>query len=254
MVRRKRNGVMTYCFQLDGTICTEEEFFPDAKPYLYMIDHINKLYEQGHVIKIYSTRSKAGGKDWSNYNKIWLKDWEVKYHELINEGIPDCDRLISTNAQNTQALRNELVPQPPPEQRTGFVCSCFDLLHAGHFIMLKDARSKCDKLIAGLQTDPTIDRPEKNKPIQSLEERRESLSACKYVDEIRLYDTEKSLIELLLTVKPDIRVLGTDWEGKEYTGKGIAKEEYFHDRSTHSYSSSNLRKRIYEKEKEKNEN
>jgi len=241
---------MTYCFELDGTICTREKFFPDAKPYLLIVNYINELYSKGHIIKIYSTRSTKGGKDWRKHTIFWLKDWKVKHHELIDH-MPDCDILVSTKALSTKHLRDKLFPPPP---KIGFVCSCFDLLHAGHLIMLKDAKSKCDKLIAGLQTDPTLDRSEKNNPIQSLDERREALLACRYVDEIELYDTEKSLIELLLKIKPDIRILGSDWKGKEYTGKGIAKEEYFHDRSAHSYSSTSLRKRIYELEKQKNEN
>ena len=79
--------------------------------------------------------------------------------------------------------------------KVGFTCSCFDLLHAGHILMLKDAKAQCDKLIVGLQTDPTIDRPEKNKPIQSYEERYIQLEAVKYVDEIIKYDTEEDYIK-----------------------------------------------------------
>ena len=82
-------------------------------------------------------------------------------------------------------------------KKLGFTCSCFDLLHTGHIIMLKDAKEQCDYLIVGLQTDPTIDRPEKNKPIQSLKERKIQLEAVKYVDDIFVYDTEESLIDLL---------------------------------------------------------
>ena len=89
----------------------------------------------------------------------------------------------------------------------GFTCSAFDLLHAGHIIMLKDAKRQCDYLIAGLQTDPTIDRKEKNKPIQSLEERKIQLQAVKYIDEIIIYSSEKELYELIKKINPDIRIL-----------------------------------------------
>ena len=129
----------------------------------------------------------------------------------------------------------------------GFTCSCFDLLHAGHLIMLKDAKSKCDKLIVGLQTDPSIDRKEKNKPIQSLEERKIQLEAVKYVDEIITYETELDLKKLLDELDPDIRILGSDWKGKPFTGYSLHIPIYFHERK-HEYSTSALRRKIYKEE------
>ena len=126
----------------------------------------------------------------------------------------------------------------------GFTCSCFDLLHAGHILMLKDARQYCDKLIVGLQTDPTIDRPDtKNKPIQSFEERRIQLEAVRYVDEIFTYDTEEKLYKKLLYIKPDVRILGSDYIGKSFTGDDLDIEIYYHERK-HNYSSTNLRQNI----------
>jgi len=127
----------------------------------------------------------------------------------------------------------------------GFTCSCFDLLHAGHIIMLQYAKVRCDKLIVGLQIDPTIDRPEKNKPIQSLEERRIQLEAVKYVDEIFTYDTEKDLYKKLLDIKPDVRILGSDYNipDKKFTGDDLDIKIYYHDRN-HNYSTTNLRKKI----------
>ena len=125
----------------------------------------------------------------------------------------------------------------------GFTCSCFDLLHAGHIIMLQYAKARCDKLIVGLQTDPTIDRPEKNKPIQSLEERRIQLEAVRYVDEVFTYDTEKDLYKKLLDIKPDVRILGSDYIGKSFTGDDLDIKIYYHDRN-HNYSTTNLRKKI----------
>ena len=124
----------------------------------------------------------------------------------------------------------------------GFTCSCFDLLHAGHIIMLQYAKARCDKLIVGLQTDPT-DRPEKNKPIQSLEERRIQLEAVKYVDKIFTYNTEEELYKKLLEIKPDVRILGSDYIGKSFTGDDLDIKIYYHDRN-HNYSTTNLRKKI----------
>jgi glycerol-3-phosphate cytidylyltransferase len=129
----------------------------------------------------------------------------------------------------------------------GFTCSCFDLLHAGHILMLKDAKDQCDYLIVGLQTDPTIDRPNiKNSPVQSLEERKIQLEAVKYIDEIIVYETEQELYELLRKIKPNIRILGSDYIDKKFTGDDLKIEIYYHVRK-HSYSSTNLRKLIKNK-------
>jgi len=133
-------------------------------------------------------------------------------------------------------------------KKIGFTCSCFDLLHTGHCIMLKDAKENCDVLIVGLQTDPTIDRPEKNKPIQTFEERKIMIESIKYVDEVITYYTEKDLYDLLVLLKPDVRIIGSDWFNKKYTGCELPITMYWHQR-THSWSTSGLRKRVYEREK-----
>ena len=126
----------------------------------------------------------------------------------------------------------------------GFTCSCFDLLHAGHILMLQDAKRQCDKLIVGLQTDPTIDRPDtKNKPIQSLEERQIQLEAVKYISEVFTYDTEEDLYKKLLDINPDVRILGSDYIGKSFTGDDLDIEIYYHERK-HNYSTTNLRGKI----------
>jgi glycerol-3-phosphate cytidylyltransferase len=127
--------------------------------------------------------------------------------------------------------------------RVGFTCSCFDLFHAGHILMLKEARQHCDYLIVGLQTDPTIDRPQKNKPIQSVFERFVQLEACKYVDEIVVYATEKDLLDILLSYPIDIRIIGDEYQHKDYTGKDLPIEVYYNTRK-HTFSTTELRGRI----------
>jgi glycerol-3-phosphate cytidylyltransferase len=138
--------------------------------------------------------------------------------------------------------------------KTGFTCSTFDLLHAGHVAMLKEAKAQCDYLIVGLQNDPTLDRATKNKPIQSIVERQLQLEGCKYVDEVWIYNTEKDLEDLLLTLPINMRILGVEYEGKEFTGREICHkrgiELYFNGRD-HSFSSSELRQRVYEAERAK---
>ena len=130
----------------------------------------------------------------------------------------------------------------------GFTCGAFDLLHAGHVLMLKEAKSVCDYLIVGVQSDPSIDREEKNIPIQSYDERKTMVESIRYVDEIVLYDTEKDLINLLKTIKPDIRIIGADWKGKKFTGYDLEIEVFFNSRS-HDWSTSSLRKRVFESER-----
>lgn len=127
--------------------------------------------------------------------------------------------------------------------KIGFTCSCFDLFHAGHVMMLREAKEQCDYLIVGLQTDPTIDRPQKNKPIQSITERYIQLDGCKYVDEIVLYATEKDLIDVLKTYLIDVRILGQEYITKDFTGKELDMEYYF-NRRDHGFSTSELRERI----------
>ena len=131
--------------------------------------------------------------------------------------------------------------------KIGFTCSTFDLLHAGHVTMLEEAKHHCDYLIVGLQNDPTEDRPEKNKPVQTIVERQIQLAAIKYIDEIVIYNTEKDLIDLLLTLPIDVRVLGDEYKNKDFTGKEIAKQrgsKIVYNGRDHSFSSTSLRKRV----------
>ncbi len=133
-------------------------------------------------------------------------------------------------------------------KKIGVTFSTFDMLHAGHIAMLSEAKNHCDYLIAGLQTDPTIDRPDtKNKPIQSIVERQIQLVACRYVDEVVVYQTEQDLIDLLLILPLDVRVLGVEYEHTDFTGKAecfVRDIELVFNRRDHSFSSSSLRKRV----------
>lgn len=129
--------------------------------------------------------------------------------------------------------------------KVGFTCSCFDMLHAGHVLMLKEAKTVCDYLIVGLQSDPTLDRPEKNKPVQGLFERYTQLSGIKYVDEIVVYDTEFDLKNVLRALPIDIRIIGEDYRDREkpFTGHDLPIEVYYNSRK-HDFSTTFLRKRV----------
>jgi glycerol-3-phosphate cytidylyltransferase len=138
--------------------------------------------------------------------------------------------------------------------RIGFTASQFDMLHAGHVAMLSEAKNHCDYLIAGLQNNASWDRPEKNAPIQSIVERQIQLAATRYVDEIVVYNTEKDLEDILLTLPIDVRILGVEYRYKEFTGRDICDKRniklIFNSRD-HSFSSSSLRKRVVEAESKK---
>ena len=131
--------------------------------------------------------------------------------------------------------------------RTGITFSCFDLLHAGHIQMLREASQQCDYLIVGLQTNPTIDRPEKNMPVQSIVERYIQLSGVKYVDEVVPYESEQDVENILKTFIPDVRIIGEDYRFKDFTGKELCRElniEIFYNNRRHDFSTTNLRKQI----------
>ena len=134
----------------------------------------------------------------------------------------------------------------------GFVASSFDLLHAGHVQMLREAKEQCDYLIVGLQTDPTVDRPKKNQPVQTVVERYTQLKGVRYVDEIIPYATESDLEDILTMYHIDVRILGEEYRDLDFTGKDICKKRsiqlYFNKRD-HRFSSSDLRKRVAEREK-----
>ena len=141
--------------------------------------------------------------------------------------------------------------------KIGFQCSSFDLLHAGHVTMLKMEKNLCNYLKVALQVDPTVDRPGiKNKPVQSVYERYVQLQACKYIDEIVVYETEKDLLNIIMTQEMHIRFLSEEYLNREFTGKQYCLDNnielHYHKRK-HSYSSTDLRERVYELEKQKHE-
>ena len=143
--------------------------------------------------------------------------------------------------------------KPVDEIKIGFTCSTFDLFHAGHTVMLQEAKQYCDYLIVGLLSDPTIDRPStKNKPVQSMFERYIQLSACKYVDEVIPFQTESEIIDMVLTIQPDIRFVGEEYEGTQHTAVGLCPIHF--NKRKHSFSTTDLRKRVIAAQNETNGN
>ena len=141
--------------------------------------------------------------------------------------------------------------------KVGITFSTFDLFHAGHVKMLEEAKSKCDYLIVGLQLDPSIDRPKKNKPTQSIIERYVQLRGCKYIDEIIPYVSENDLIDVLSSFKIDLRIIGEEYKNKVFTGKNYCVKkgiEIYYNKREHRFSSSSLRKEVAQSENKKNNN
>ena len=131
--------------------------------------------------------------------------------------------------------------------KKGITFGAFDLFHAGHVLMLKEARTVCDYLIVALQTDPSVDRDTKNAPVQSIEEREIQVSGCKHVDEVIIYEREADIIEILKTIDWDVRILGNEYKDKPFTGREESLDKCYFNTRPHNFSSSELRQRVAEK-------
>ena len=136
--------------------------------------------------------------------------------------------------------------------KKGITFGAFDLFHAGHVLMLQEAKTVCDYLIVCIQTDPSIDRKSKNTPVQSLIEREIQVTACKYVDEVLVYETEADLLKILEETDWDVRILGDEYKDKEFTGRDEYLDKCYFNKRPHTFSSSELRGRVADKENKKN--
>ena len=128
--------------------------------------------------------------------------------------------------------------------KKGITFGAFDLFHAGHVMMLEEAKTVCDYLIVCIQSDPSLDRKEKNKPVQSIVEREIQVSGCRYTDEVIIYDTEADLLDILNAVDWDVRILGEEYKDKDFTGREQTLEKCHFNKRPHNFSSSELRKRV----------
>lgn len=230
---------MIYCFDVDNTLCTTDgNNYGDSVPDKEMIGLVNRLYDEGNYIKIFTARGAVSGVDHTTLTDKQLRGWGLKFHELIMNKKPHFDLLVDDKCINVNKWKSDNALK-----KRGFLCGAFDLIHPGYARMWKDAKSVCDYLIVGLQTDPTIDRPTKEAPVHSIEERKSILESIKYIDEIVVYETEKDLYELLKRTSPDIRILGSDYRNADYNGCDLGIPVYFHERD-HNWSATNLRNKI----------
>ena len=128
--------------------------------------------------------------------------------------------------------------------KKGITFGAFDLFHAGHVLMLEEAKAVCDYLIVCIQTDPSLDREEKNKPVQSIIEREIQVSGCRFVDEVIIYDTEADLLHIIGQVDWDVRIIGEEYKDKDFTGRDQTLERCHFNKRPHTFSSSELRERV----------
>lgn len=165
------------------------------------------------------------------------------------------DKYYYTHLPRIKMIFNHIKELKAEGKKIGITFSTFDMLHAGHIAMLSEAKNHCDYLICGLQTDPTIDRPDtKNKPVQSIVERQIQLAACRYVDEVVVYQTEQDLVDLLLILPLDVRILGVEYAEKNFTGRSECIDrgiQLIYNGRDHSFSSSGLRSRVVAAESQK---
>jgi len=227
--------MMKYCFDIDGTICTENvaHDYGKAKPDKRVIKEINKLYDNGHKIIIMTARGMSSGLEWRDFTETQLNKWGVKYHDLIMGKKPDADIFIDDKAQHISDFKSKIGD-------VGIIAGSFDVMHAGYIKLFEDGKKQCSKLIIALQIDPNIERPEKCKIIQSIEDRTLILSSIKYIDEIHTYTTEEDLEKLFIKLKPDTRILGTDYINKKITGCNLIPKVYYHNRN-HDMSTTKLK-------------
>ncbi len=237
-------GSMRYCFDIDDTICDTPKLedgrpgYLKATPIPFMVDQVNRLYDEGHYIILMSARGRGSGIDQTKLTMEQLERWGVKYHEI--EPMfhkPNADLFIDDKGINVEEWKKT---QP---LKRGIVAGAFDVIHPGYIRMFKDAKKHCNHLTIALHEDPSMARPHKLKPIQTVEERKEILRAIKYVDDVVVYQAEDTFLSYLEDY--EIRFLGSDYLDGSYTGKDIAIDIVWLGRDDHNYSSTKMKTDIY---------
>lgn len=235
---------MKYCFDIDGTLCytpNNELGKPDyvnAKPFPFMVEQVNRLYDEGHYIILQTARGKGSGIDWTDYTKEQLDNWGYKYHELFPMFCkPTADIFVDDKGVN---VVDWSVQQP---QVRGIIAGAFDLIHPGYVRMFNECRMHCNHLTVALHENPSLERPTKIPPVHSIEERREILYSLRSVDNVIVYQIEDQFHDYLRSGNYDVRFLGDDYRDGSYTGKDIDIRIVFVDRS-HDYSTTELKRKI----------
>ena len=237
---------MKYCFDLDGTIChtpskDSKPLYHEASPIPFMVEQVNRLFDEGNKIIIMTARGRGSGKNWTDWTIKQLDMWGVKYHEL--EPMfhkPTADIFIDDKGINVEEWK-----KTRPEKK-GIIAGAFDVIHPGYIQMFKDAKTHCNHLTVALHDDPSTERSYKLKPVQTVEERKEILLSIRYIDDVVSYKTEEEYLTYLRSGDYDMRFLGSDYINGKYTGKDINIDIVWLDRETHNYSTTRMKRLIHE--------
>lgn len=230
---------MIYCFDLDGTICTsvEKSQYEKAKPDFVVVNEINRLYDEGNTIKIMTARGCVSGVDHTQLTKKQLNEWGVKHHELLMHIKPHAHWFIDDKGIHVSEWKARI------PRVCGIVAGAFDLIHPGYIKMFEECKRHCTHLTVALHEDPSLARPSKLPPVQSVEERKEILKAIRYVDDIVVYQAEDTFLWYLESGKYDVRFLGEDYTDGSYTGYDLPIDIVFVNRG-HDYSTTELKRKI----------
>ena len=238
---------MRYCFDIDGTLCVtpnNELGKPDyvnATPIPFMVEQVNRLYDEGNHIIMQTARGKGSGIDWAKLTKKQLDNWGYKYHELFPMFCkPTADIFIDDKGIDVEEWKKTC------PLNKGIISSAFDVIHPGYIRMFKDAKLYCNHLTVALHEDPSVERSHKLQPVQSVEERTEILRSIKYIDDVVTYKVEEQYLDYLRGGEYNLRFLGTDYKTASYTGQEISIDIVWLDRESHEYSSTRLKNLIYE--------
>jgi glycerol-3-phosphate cytidylyltransferase len=238
---------MIYCFDLDNTLCkTQKNDYLNSFPDEEMIKKVNELHDLGNEIIIFTARGMTTCKGDINlvYNKYFeltkqqLKDWKIKYTKLIL-GKPSFDFFIDDKNLLIKDFKKQILP------KKGFIAGCFDVIHPGYIEMFEKIKENCNYLLVGLHKDPSVERPQKTKPILSISERKKTLLSLKYIDEVLVYETEQELLEIIKKSSIDILFLGDDYKDKIHNGHLLNINTIYLDRN-HNWSATKFKKLIYE--------
>ena len=229
---------MIYCFDLDETLCTKaiNGDYATAKPIPEAISKVNTIWMMGNKILIFTGRGSSSGKDWTSLTEKQLKEWGIRYDELIMNRKPTYDVIIDDKAINAVDWRNTFC------KTRGVVAGAFDLIHPGYCKLFKFCKDNCTHLTVFLHDDPSTER-HKMKPVHSLEERTEILKSIRYIDEVIPYKDEYELSIKLELGYFDVRFLGDDYRDKKFTADYLPIKVIYTDRS-HGYSTTDLKKKV----------
>jgi glycerol-3-phosphate cytidylyltransferase len=241
---------MKYCFDLDNTLChTNGNDYKSSVPDYDMIKRVNYLYDEGNEIIIFTARgmTTCNGDHHLVYNKYYeltkyqLDSWGIKYHR-ITLAKPSFDLFIDDKNMLINDFKKEILP------KRGFIAGSFDLIHPGYISTFKHMKENCDYVIIGLHDDPTLERPDKIKPILSLEERKNTLLSIRYIDEVITYKTEEDLLNILKNYNIDVRFLGDDYKFVDYNFNHLPIDVVFVNRD-HGWSTTKLKNSIIQNKK-----